>query len=411
MMSSTAVRSRHSYSCLEGGSSWSLAAQSKSSEEHIRFRCERAARSVLKEPRPLADGSTFCRPSDPKNAEPSGRHRGSVLPARCDCAWTAQGRERQTMKRAYGWKLVAGILVIGAASMLGGACGSDNTTFGNTGGSSSSGGTTNCELNGQGCVFGCTENLGCVECFNDSDCGAASPFCVLGRCEQCRTSADCNTGQVCQPDENRCDVPCTANGDCPGDTPTCHVPTGTCVECLMNSECPADEPICDPNRAQCGECITNADCGAAEPICNLQNGNCEQCLVNEHCPGGSICTGDHNCRAICTSNADCTMAGRPLCDSTSGSCVECLGNADCGAAEPICNSGGSCAVCIQNTDCKDPTRPVCRNGSECVACMENIDCKDPLLPVCKNEVCVECDNDEQCPMDKPKCDNSVCIPN
>jgi hypothetical protein len=301
---------------------------------------------------------------------------------------------------------IAGALALAGAGFLSVACGGSDT-----GNGSSSNTSDTCSLGGQKCALGCSANLGCVDCTTDAACKAGAPFCVLGKCEECKTSADCGTGKACFPRDHTCHPKCTANGDCPGDSPICDVPSGTCVGCVTSAECkdPA-KPVCDPIRHQCGECATNADCGAAAPACNQQNGECEQCLVDADCTGASLCGGDHKCHTACLTNKDCTDPDKPICNTTTKSCVECLTNMQCPSAAPVCAPNFQCTVCLANTDCTDPTRPVCKDQKQCVQCQASADCKDPAKPICKGDVCVQCDGDKDCPAATPKCDKNVCVP-
>lgn len=280
-----------------------------------------------------------------------------------------------------------------------------------TNGNSSSSNEDSCTFGGTKCAAGCSSSLGCIECASDSMCGAGSPFCVLGRCEECRATTDCGTGKTCFPRDNKCETACKGNADCPGDAPICEPNTGICFGCLSKLDCPnGDRPMCDSTRGQCSECITSNDCGAAQPACDNQSGECKECLVDAHCPGGSVCGADAKCHSVCTSDLDCKDAGKPVCDIGTGSCVECSTNMNCGAAAPFCD-GKNCRVCLNNTDCTNLKTPVCRDMSECVQCLSNNDCKDATLPICKGELCIQCDKDQDCkdPL-KPKCDKQVCVP-
>ncbi len=298
--------------------------------------------------------------------------------------------------------IVTGIFVVACSSGTNSGTSSNNNT------------NNDCTFGGDKCAGGCSESLGCMQCASDSMCGAGSPFCVLGRCEECRVTADCGVGKTCYPRDNKCEAACTVNSDCPGDSPICDTTlgmgNGICVGCISSADCnDAGRPLCDPDRRQCGECVTSSDCGAAAPACDRNDGQCEECLVDEQCPAGTLCGTDEKCHAACVSNADCKDAGKPVCDLGSRNCVECLTSTDCGAAQPICD-GNSCRVCVVNADCTNPTTPVCKDKNDCVQCLADLDCKVPTLPICKGEQCVQCDKDEHCPANTPKCDNQVCVP-
>jgi hypothetical protein len=112
----------------------------------------------------------------------------------------------------------------------------------------------------------------------------------------------------------------------------------------------------------CVQCLDNIDCGAAQPICD---------------PDG------FDCRAGCTSNAQCT-GDTPICNTTASSCVQCLGNSDC-APQPgkFCSGGGRCVECLSNSDCPQ-AKPTCHAGA-CVQCFRPKDC--PKSQGCNSGVC------------------------
>ena len=265
------------------------------------------------------------------------------------------------------------------------SCGSSNDSPSNS--------AEGCNISGTKCQFACSPNLGCVECRGNSDCGAAQPFCVLGRCEVCASSADCGTGQACYPRDHSCQPACTA-GSCNGDTPMCDAATGACVGCTKSTDCAGtNRPLCSATLGQCVACAASSDCGAAEPVCNLREGSCVQCLVDVDCHSGFACGGDHKCHSACSSNADCTDTGRPFCNLDTKGCVECLKGADCPAAAPICGADHNCVQCAASSDCKNAAAPICQ-GDQCVQCAKPDDCI--TQPGCTNGAC--------------KCKGHVCSP-
>lgn len=281
------------------------------------------------------------------------------------------------MNRKSSWRsfIVAfGVALVGSGLAL--SCGGDDS-----GDASTSGG---CSISGTKCQFACSPTLGCVECGGNSDCGAAQPFCVLGRCEACATNANCGTGQACYPRDHTCQAVCTATS-CSGDTPICDATSGACVGCVTSKDCAGtNRPICSAKTGQCSECAANADCGAAQPVCSLRNGECVECLVDGDCHTGFMCNGDHHCQAACSSNADCTDPGRPFCNTATKGCVECLKPADCPAANPICSGENHCVQCAVNADCKNAAAPICK-GDHCVQCESPADCI--TQPNCTNGGC------------------------
>jgi len=170
----------------------------------------------------------------------------------------------------------------------------------------------------------CDPTMGCVTCTMDSQCAAATRFCLLGSCVQCKTNTDCAGGTTpsCWPATHTCHAACTTNQQCSqdGTAPICNTTTGACVGCISSADCPASQRLCDPTSQQCVQCVGRADCaGTSTPAC-LQN----RCVA-------------------CATNADCSSA-TPYCASGGDSaprCVQCVQNAQCPPSAPSCN-GGTC---------------------------------------------------------------------
>jgi len=121
-------------------------------------------------------------------------------------------------------------------------------------------------------VAGCTPNY--PNCETDKDCAEKKEFCVAGKCQQCRASADCPSGFVCN--AGRCDKG-------PG-------------YCQDRSQCPAGQ-ICVANK--CGPCGTDKDCPAGQScwkgMCDARK-HCateDDCAQDEDCLGG-VCVTDKN---------------------------------------------------------------------------------------------------------------------
>jgi len=105
--------------------------------------------------------------------------------------------------------LLALLLPVSVLALLTGSCGDDKKSQPNPAAST-------CSLAGIRCEFGCTQDLGCVECLPTAEqCEPGAPFCVLGRCVACSVSGDCGTGQACYPGNHTCQTACAANADCP----------------------------------------------------------------------------------------------------------------------------------------------------------------------------------------------------
>jgi hypothetical protein len=239
--------------------------------------------------------------------------------------------------RLIGPGLVA-VVALGAAFAP--AC-SDSGT-GGTGGTTSG---TGCSIGGTKCPSQCEPNIGCAVCATNAGCtDPTKPACVAGACRECGDGAPCGAASACFPNDHKCHPKCATNADCPGDSPTCVVATGTCVGCQLNADCidPA-APVCEPTSAQCRQCGTSADCGAAEPACDINDGKCHECLVDGDCKAPLVCGTDRKCHQTCSS-ASCTDPSKPFCDPAANACVACLSNVDCGVALPICSAG----KCVAN---------------------------------------------------------------
>ena len=118
----------------------------------------------------------------------------------------------------------------------------------------------------------------------------------------------------------------------------------------------------------CGECAPE-DC---------EKGRCQRCG-----PTGRSCPSEAQ-----------------KCDS-SGKCVECFDDRHCGRGR--CENS-FCKQCLTNEHCKDFGKPFCNDDfGICVDCLSRSDCLVPGLSECAWGQCVECWNQDQCPIDLPHC--------
>lgn len=109
---------------------------------------------------------------------------------------------------------------------------------------------------------GCTPDY--PKCETDKDCTAKKEFCVAGKCQQCRSSADCQEGSACN--SGRCDkIPgyCQNKSQCPTGQECI---ANRCRGCESDKECPAGSKCwkgtCD-NKKHCAkedDCAQNEDC-------------------------------------------------------------------------------------------------------------------------------------------------------
>ena len=265
----------------------------------------------------------------------------------------------------------------------------------------------------------------CIQCLADADCGGSSPVCDLatntctGRCQE---STQCS-GQtpLCDQAEQVC-VQCLVDSDCPALTPHCNSVLGRCIECRDSAECVGEfnahcltEPMPVGTSNTCVGCISDRDCGnktGIGPICRLTDGRCVNCLTDDQCadsPETSICLLSGAC-GPCAVDQDCTLiSGRNACAVGVG-CVECTEESHCaGTSQPVCNvptpgaqagaaRPNTCVQCVTNANCPDPSASRCENNV-CIACASNSDCvhvdatagaAGGTLGVCDQGTCVEC---------------------
>jgi hypothetical protein len=183
--------------------------------------------------------------------------------------------------------------------------------------------------------------LGCVACLASGDCiaGGIGAVCVDGRCEGCRTSADCTS---------------------PG-APVCA--EGACVGCATSADCAAssDGAVCD--EGVCG-CATSTDCA-----------------------GGRVCEAGR-CVPPCATDADCTDGILSSCDPTRGECVMCLEDADCAGSAGAGGPGARCLVATRTCGCEDDTHCTrSDDGRHCDAPSATCGCRDASGCPAERPVC------------------------
>jgi hypothetical protein len=184
--------------------------------------------------------------------------------------------------------------------------------------------------------------LGCVECLVSGDCivGGTGAVCVDGRCEGCRTSADCTAP----------------------DSPVCAA--GACVGCAASSDC-ATSPA--------GGVCTDGACG---------------CATSADCAGGRVCEGGL-CAPPCAADDDCTDGYRPVCDTSRSECVVCLVDASCAGSAGAGGPGAHCVVASRTCGCADDSHcALSDDGRHCDAATAVCGCRDAA----------------DCPAERPICD-------
>lgn len=246
----------------------------------------------------------------------------------------------------------------------------------------------------------------------------------------CQEDGGCVGGAVCHPEANLC-VECIDNEQCQAPTPFCAVrenpAANACVGCLGNGDC--DEGICVDRLCVACSVLSNAGCDG-ESRCVDAPGTaprCVECVANEDCtePASPVCEpGVGRCVACTMDGAGCEEGQRCVAETeqaasgvdasaTTRRCIECspaTASSDCRADAPYCVKD-QCATCDPELGqgC-DGTKPYCRVGAEvaeetgssgaevaaaCFQCRNDEDC---LLDgsFCVGGVCVECSRDTDC---------------
>ena len=117
----------------------------------------------------------------------------------------------------------------------------------------------------------------CNLCRTKSDCISSGEARTcdpeLKRCVQCRTSLQCNPGELCNPSTYRCAKACGGKDGCgfDGQHMFCSQELGVCVACTDDPDCNGYGPYAAHCAANvCAECSENSHC--ASQAC--KNGHC-----------------------------------------------------------------------------------------------------------------------------------------
>ncbi|WP_437987911.1 outer membrane exchange protein TraA family protein [Sorangium sp. So ce117] len=254
----------------------------------------------------------------------------------------------------------------------------------------------------------CNEAALCAPCDTAYYCGDScsrcegeAQFCIdlngNRQCAQCRTSADCQGGFVCDPETHECkeEYECEVDEDCSrGKICVDH----TCVVCDTSDRCAGNSCNCCPN----GINGTQMDCAAVEPDGTPM---CVECLTDEQCPDGKVC---HVPTGHCM---DRPLPSNALPNCCGEGCVDCMHPEDPNDPQsppvPFCLPGPvgtACAACRNDMDCAEGQ--YCLSG-ECKECVKDRRCGPRCdscggdTPFCMGQfsqlaACVRCTSDEQC---------------
>ena len=246
-----------------------------------------------------------------------------------------------------------------------------------------------------------------------TECNGGSGACSAGECVDsslcdgvdCSSATDCVLDGTCDPASGECipgdnepeDAPCTDGGVCDG--------SGACVECNNDNQCPDDGNDCTAAACEGNQCGQNPVMDGA--LCDFMGGDgiCEAgtcveapaCISPGDCDDGNVCTTDDcvdgECAFAPNDGASCDAGGSPgTCDA--GACVGLCDGVDCSSA----------SQCVQDGSCNGQTGACVPGAAEPV----DTACTEDGGSVCDGlGVCVECNNDNQCPGSQI-CNNNSC---
>ncbi len=269
----------------------------------------------------------------------------------------------------------------------------------------------------------------CELCAQDHHCGPSclecaepTPFCLDGRCAECKKDDQCDKGSFCK--DGSCS-PCVEDDHCGptckscDSTTYCNADAQDCVTCSGHGDCPLGK-YC--NGTACRDCSTNEFCGVncvqctgtAKPYCNAAGTACALCANDTHCRTGQYCASAGVCEA-CTSVEHCG----PLCESCAGAspfcsptgCAECLNETHCGPGFRCIN--GACIPCYTDehcgpscSNCTGGPSPYCADSAAfCVQCKIDGHCAEGKY--CNSGGCAACAVDDHCGVACVQCEGAT----
>ena len=209
------------------------------------------------------------------------------------------------------------------------------------------------------------------ECTSRTECAAGKICTAQQYCENCSSSGQCRTREICDVMTTLCALrsdwgdDCSTNEECPAGSwckqGLCQdrsavslCPQGTTAECPQGNRCNTITTVCEEDLG----CSEDVDCSAGE-VCNVGSRQCvPRCTVE-------------NQSTVCNAGEKCS----------SEKCVQCDTNADCGPGLK-CDPAGHCSVgerCYSDRDCQVPLVCFVQTGA-CLAkappCVSNDNCAD-----------------------------------
>jgi|GEM_PF-2621349 len=172
--------------------------------------------------------------------------------------------------------------------------------------------------------------------------------CVGDKCGQCESDQDCTFAKEnitvfsfrCHPDQLVC-VECLVDGDC-GTAGRCNPSTSECVACLADKHCTTG--VCAIGGNFCVECLADIDCKSGH--CDGNTNTCLGCIDDKECNDNNPCTidlcGDSGCtKEVAADGQKCDAGPCTLNDQCVGG--KCVAGEDDPACD-VCETDEACLV-------------------------------------------------------------------
>ena len=268
----------------------------------------------------------------------------------------------------------------------------------------------------------------CVECYQDSHCGANEECNDYG----CQSTCDCGNDWECADDEKcdgcycvdkTCDDYANTEGSCswasalvglteckPGETVgadsyQCQ-DLGPAACWVLLQECSSPDycyDIVGPADPECVECYEDDHCSADEECDSNKCVPACECSDDSDCAGGQKCSG--SCWCV---DKTCEEYDPPLAPCSPEGSFSCQPNQLKGATSTECQSMGGALCWVELQNCSDSQYCFESPGGQAPTCVQcYIDEHCPEGP-CEGHQCVcQCNIDQDCP-EGQKCDECSC---
>jgi hypothetical protein len=226
-------------------------------------------------------------------------------------------------------------------------------------------------------------------CSKREDCSAGKICNAQMACDNCESSGQCRTRELCEPMTRLCALrpgwgeSCTTNEQCQAGS---WCKQGLCLDRSEVSLCPGGTKA---------ECPQGDRCNTITTICEEDLG----CSDDLDCSMGEVCnTGSRSCVPRCTAETQADVCA-PGEKCVAEKCVQCSIDAECGVGLK-CDAAGKCSTgsrCYTDRDCKIPLICFAQTG----ACLAK-------APPCVSDD--NCPSDERCDVGAGKCIPRTCQP-